>query len=159
VLQLLLDVNRTYTDIVTTVFSSTIAMKAWFATAAVALVIVQVSTATRMWGRLQRVIRLPFPVVKAIHRWSGRLAFVCTLPVFFHCVFILGFRHTTSRVLVHSIAGSIVYGVFAAKMLIIREKGYPHWVLPVVGGSLAVMLVTLWLTSALWYFTNVRFGF
>ena len=115
-MQFLLDVNKTYTDIVTTVFSSTIAMKAWFATAAVALVIVQVSTATRMWGRFQRVIRLPFPVVKAIHRWSGRLAFVCTLPVFFHCVFILGFRHTTSRVLVHSIAGSIVYGVFAAKI-------------------------------------------
>ena len=158
-MQILLDVNKTYTDIVTTVFSSTIAMKAWFATAAVVLVIVQVSTATRMWGRLQRVIRLPFPVVKRIHRWSGRLAFLCTLPVFFHCVFILGFQHTTTRVLVHSIAGSIVYGVFAAKVLIIREKGYPHWVLPVVGGTLAGLLVTLWLTSALWYFTNVRFGF
>jgi hypothetical protein len=32
-------------------------------------------------------------------------------------------------------------------------------VLPVVGGSLAVVLTTLWLSSALWYFTNVRFGF
>jgi hypothetical protein len=32
-------------------------------------------------------------------------------------------------------------------------------VLPVLGGSLAAVLATLWLTSALWYFTNVRFGF
>ena len=158
-MHLLLDVNKTYTDIVTTVFSSTIAMKAWFATAALALVIVQVSTATRMWGHLERAIRLPFPVVKQIHRWSGRLAFLCTLPVFFHCVFILGFQTPNARVVVHSIAGSVVYGIFAAKMLIIREKGYPHWVLPVVGGSLALVLTTLWLTSALWYFTNVRFGF
>jgi hypothetical protein len=157
--QLLLDVNQTYTDVVTTVFSSTIAMKAWFATAALALVIVQVSTATRMWGHLQGVIRLPFQVVRQIHRWSGRLAFLCTLPVFFHCVFILGYQSPSARVVVHSIAGSIVYGIFAAKVLIIREKGYPHWVLPVVGGSLAVVLTTLWLTSALWYFTNVRFGF
>jgi hypothetical protein len=31
--------------------------------------------------------------------------------------------------------------------------------LPVLGGSLAAVLTTLWLTSALWYFTNVRFGF
>ena len=158
-MQLLLDVNKTYTDVVTTVFSSTIAMKAWFATAAVVLAVVQVSTATRMWGHLERVIRLPFPVVKQIHRWSGRLAVVCTLPVFFHCVFILGFQTVSTRVVVHSIAGSVVYSIFAAKMLIIREKGYPHWVLPVVGGSLAVVLTTLWLTSALWYFTNVRFGF
>jgi len=157
--QLLLDVNQTYTDVVTTVFSSTIAMKAWFATAALALVIVQVSTATRMWGHFQAVIRLPFQVVRQIHRWSGRLAFLCTLPVFFHCVFILGYQSPSARVVVHSIAGSIVYGIFAAKVLIIREKGYPHWVLPVVGGSLAVVLTTLWLTSALWYFTNVRFGF
>ena len=158
-MQLLLDVNKTYTDAVTTVFSSTIAMKAWFATAALVLVAVQISTATRMWGRLERVIRLPFPIVKQIHRWSGRLAFICTLPVFFHCVFILGFQTPSTRVVIHSVAGSFVYGVFAAKILIIREKGYPHWVLPVVGGSLAVMLTTLWLTSALWYFTNVRFGF
>ena len=158
-MQLLLDVNKTYTDVVTTVFSSTIAMKAWFATAALALAVVQVSTATRMWGHLEGLIRLPFPVVKQIHRWSGRLAILCTLPVFFHCVFILGFQSPSTRVVVHSIAGSLVYGIFAAKMLIIREKGYPHWVLPVVGGSLAVVLTTLWLTSALWYFTNVRFGF
>jgi hypothetical protein len=106
--QLLLDVNKTYTDVVTTVFSSTIAMKAWFATAALVLVLVQVSTATRMWGHLQGVIRLPFPVVKQIHRWSGRLAFLCTLPVFFHCVFILGFQTPDARVVVHSIAGSFV---------------------------------------------------
>ncbi len=156
---LLLDVNSTYTHIVTTVFSSTIAMKVWFATAVIVLVVVQVSTATRMWGRFEGVIRLPTPVVQSIHRWSGRLAFLCTLPVFFHCVFILGFQTPNARVAVHSIAGSFVYGVFAAKILILRGKGYPSWVLPVVGGTVAVLLVTLWFSSAYWYFTSVRFGF
>src|SRR6478735_1048673 len=52
----LFDVTKTYTDIVTTVFSSTIAFKAWFATAAVVFACVQVLTASRMWGRLQRVV-------------------------------------------------------------------------------------------------------
>jgi Family of unknown function (DUF6529) len=99
------------------------------------------------------------PDPKRIHRWSGRLAVLLTIPVFFHCVTMLGFKTPNARVAVHSIAGSSVYGVLAAKLLVIRLKGYPHWVLPVLGGSLAAVLTTLWLTSALWYFTNVRFGF
>ena len=155
----LIDVSGTYTDAVTSVFSSTIAFKSWFATAAVVLAVVQVLTASRMWGKLQRVIPLSFPVAKRIHRWSGRLAVVCTLPVFFHCVFILGFQTPDTRVAVHSVVGTFIYGVFVAKMLVIREKGYPHWVLPVAGSTMATMLVVLWATSSLWYFTNVRFGF
>lgn len=153
------DVNEAYTGLVTSVFSSTIAMKAWFATAAVSLAVVQVLTASRMWGKLQRVVPLSFPTAKRIHRWSGRLAFLCTIPVFFHCVTILGFETPDTRVALHSLAGVFVYGVFAAKVLIIREKGYPHWVLPAVGGALASLLGVLWLTSSLWYFTEVRFGF
>jgi hypothetical protein len=31
-------------------------------------------------------------------------------------------------------------------------------VLPVAGGALAATLLVLWLSSSLWYFTNVRFG-
>jgi hypothetical protein len=155
----LFDVNSAYTDAVTAVFSSTIAAKAWFATAAVMLAVVQVLTASRMWGKLERVVPLSFPVAKRTHRWSGRLAFVCTLPVFFHCVFILGFQTPNARVAIHAVAGTFVYGVLAAKLLMIRRKGFPHWALPVVGGSLATLLGVLWLTSSLWYFTTVRFGF
>jgi hypothetical protein len=153
------DVSSTYADIVETVFSSTIAAKAWLATGAVALAVVQVLTASRMWGKLKRVVPLPFATTKRIHRWSGRVAVLLTIPVFFHCVTMLGFKTPDARVAVHSIAGSFVYGVLATKLLVIRQKGYPHWVLPVLGGSLAAVLTTLWLTSALWYFTNVRFGF
>ena len=160
------DVTKTYSDAVTTVFSSPIAFKAWFATAAVVLAGVQVLTASRMWGKLQHVVPLSFPVAKRVHRWSGRLAILCTLPVFFHCVFILGFRTTDTRIAIHSIAGTFVYGVFVAKMLVIREnkraptreQRYPHWVLPVAGGALASVLLVLWLTSSLWFFTNVHFG-
>ena len=39
------------------------------------------------------------------------------------------------------------------------DRAHPRWVLPVVGGTMAAVLTTLWATSALWYFTNVRFGF
>jgi Family of unknown function (DUF6529) len=92
----------------------------------------------------------------ADHRYVPLLL---TIPVFFHCVTMIGFETPDLRVAVHSIAGSFVYGVLAAKLLVIRWKGYPHRVLPVLGGSLASVLSMLSLTSALWYFTNVRFGF
>ena len=157
----LADVSSTYTDIVETVFSSTIAAKAWLATAAIVLAVVQVLTASRMWGKLEARRAALVPDARRVHRWSGRLAVLCTLPVFFHCVTMLGFKTPDARVTIHSIAGSFVYGVLAAKLLVIRHRSrnYAPWVLPVLGGSLAAVLTTLWLTSSLWYFTNVRFGF
>src|SRR5581483_4210335 len=100
---MLASVNSTYTDIVTAVFSSTIAAKTWFASAAVFFAVLQVTTAARIFGKLKRFI--PWTIagapVNVIHRWSGRVAFICTLPVAFHCIFILGFQTTNTRVLVH----------------------------------------------------------
>jgi hypothetical protein len=153
------DVNSTYTAIVTSVFSSTIAAKTWLATIAMLLVVVQLLTAARIYGRLKSVIPLPPRVVSRVHRYSGRVALLFTLPVVFHCVFILGFQTATTRVLTHSIVGSFMYGVFAAKIIFVRSRAYPAWVLPVAGGTLFALLATLWLSSAFWYLTQVRFGF
>ena len=152
------DVAQRYSDLVTTVFSSTIAAKAWLATIVIVLALVQVATAAQMWGRF-RFLPVRGPVVATVHRWSGRCAFLVSLPVFFHCVTILGFQTPDARVAVHSIAGTFLYGVFAAKILILRDRELPGWALPVAGATLASTLGILWLTSALWYFTNVRFAF
>ena len=156
---MLADVNSSYTSIVTSVFSSTIAAKAAFATAALLLACLQLATAARIYGRLRSVVRLPDAVVARVHRYSGRLAFLCTLPVVFHCVFILGFQTASTRVAIHSIVGSFFYGLFAAKVLFVRDHSYPSWVLPLAGGSLFLVLATLWVTSGYWYYTTVRFGF
>jgi hypothetical protein len=143
---LVAEVSETYTDIVTSVFSSTIAAKAWFASAAAILVLVQLTTAARIYGKL-RFLPERGRAIATTHRWSGRLAFLCTLPVFFHCV------------AAHSLLGTFLYGVFAAKVLIVRDHSLPGWALPTAGLTLASLLLALWLTSSLWYFTNVRFGF
>jgi hypothetical protein len=158
---MLASVNSTYTDIVTAVFSSTIAAKVWFASAAGSFALLQVTTAARIFGKLKRIVpwRIAGAPVNLIHRWSRRLAFLCTLPVAFHCVFILGFQTSSPRVLVHSIFGSFVYGVFAVKVFVVREHAFPGWVLPVAGGTLFAVLATIWATSAYWYFTTVRFWF
>jgi Family of unknown function (DUF6529) len=152
------DVADTYTDIVTTVFSSTIAAKAWLASVAAVLVLLQLTTAARIYGRL-RFLPVRGAAVARVHRWSGRTAFLFTLPVFFHCVTILGFQTPDTRVAVHSVAGTFLYGVFAAKVLIVRDRALPGWVLPAAGATLASTLGVLWLTSSLWYFTNVEFAF
>jgi hypothetical protein len=154
----LADVAERYTNLVTTVFSSTIAFKAWFATGALVLAIVQVTTAARIYGKLSFLPERG-PAIARTHRWSGRTAFLLTLPVFFHCVTILGFRTPDLRVGLHAIVGTFFYGVFAAKVLIVRDRTLPAWALPTAGLTLASMLAVLWVTSSLWYFTNVRFGF
>ena len=156
---MLASVSSSYANAMTAVFSSTIAAKAWFATAAICFAVIQVLSGARIFGKLQRVVPIGRPAVNRVHRWSGRLAFLCTLPVAFHCIFILGFRTTDARVLVHSIAGTFLYGVFAVKVFFVHDSAHPRWTLPVVGGTLFTVLATLWGTGSLWYFTNVRLGF
>jgi hypothetical protein len=148
-----------YIDLVTSIFSTPIAFKAWFATAAAAFGVVQVATGARIFGKLRGIVPVPPPRVNGIHRWSGRLAILCTLPVAFHCVFILGFKTDDARVFAHSLLGSFIYGVFAVKIFFVHDRDHPRWTLPLVGGTLFTVLTLLWSTSSLWYFTQVRFGF
>ena len=154
-----LDVATSYEDFLKTVFSAPIAAKAWLATFAIVLALVQILTAARIYGKLPPVLPLSGKTVARVHRWSGRLALLLTLPIVFHCVFILGFQTTDTRVAIHSIVGSFLYGIFATKILIVRDHSYPAWALPLAGGTLFAALATLWATSGLYYFTQVRFGF
>jgi hypothetical protein len=129
-------------------------MKAWLATAVVLLACLQVVTATWMYDRL------PFPRkrwVPTLHRVSGTLAFLVSLPVVYHCLWALGFQDTTTRVLIHSLAGCFFYGAFTAKMLWLKVDGLPGPVLPIAGGSVFTALVVIWLTSSLWFFDNIGF--
>jgi hypothetical protein len=134
-------------------FSGMLQLKAWLASAALLLVLVQVTTALWIWGRLPGAGRAPGWLPSA-HRWSGSIAFVATVPVALHCVWSLGFETTTPRVLVHSVAGCAFYGAYAAKMLGLRLRGLPGWALPVLGGTVFALFVVVWSTSALWFFTR-----
>jgi hypothetical protein len=131
-------------------FSGMLQMKTWLATAAAVLLLVQLTTALWMWRRLPGAPAW----APLVHRWSGATAFVLTLPVALHCMWALGFATTTPRVVLHSIAGCLFYGAYAAKMLGLRMRGLPGWTLPVLGGTVLASLVVVWLTAALWFFTR-----
>jgi mono/diheme cytochrome c family protein len=132
-------------------FDDTLHLKAAFASAAAVLACFQLFTAAWIFRRL------PWEKpawVSPVHRWSGRLAFVCTLPVAYHCIFKLGFRSPTTRVLAHSLLGCAVYGAFAAKVTIVRLHRFPGLVLPIAGGLLFAVLIGVWWTSALWLYSR-----
>jgi hypothetical protein len=127
-------------------FSTPLYAKAWLTTAAAALAVVQLGTGYRITRQTD------FPAWMAtLHRWSGRIAILLTVPVIIHCVYALGFQTTSARVLAHSVLGCVFYGAFVAKMLcLVRRETMPKWVLPVLGGVVFVSLIALWATSALW---------
>jgi Family of unknown function (DUF6529) len=136
-------------------FTSTIHMKAWLATAVALLACAQLFTAAWIFRKL------PFDKpawVNPVHRWTGRLAFLVSLPVAYHCIFRLGFQSDETRVVLHSLAGCAFYGAYVAKVLIVQMKRYPVWVIPTAGGLLFTSVITVWYTSALWFFTTIDSG-
>lgn len=134
-------------------FSSGLHAKAWLGSLAFLLAVVQVLTASAMWGRLPGV-RAGGRGVSAVHRWSGRVAVVASLPVAAHCLYALGFQGYSARVLIHSLLGCFLYGIFVCKMLALSRDHRPGWLVPVLGGAVFTALTGLWLTSALWFFTT-----
>jgi hypothetical protein len=137
-------------------FPEVLPMKAWFTTAVLALALAQLVSALALWGRLPGVRSVP-RWLPPVHRWSGTAAFVVSLPVAYHCLWSLGFQDADARVLIHSLVGCAFYGAFATKMLALRIERLPGWALPVIGGLLVTCVTVLWLTSSLWFFTNVGF--
>jgi len=129
-------------------FSSPLYVKAWLTTIAAVLGVVQLLTA----GRMRDAAGAPW--TRTVHRWSGRVAVLVTVPVVVHCVYALGFLTDSPRVLVHSTVGCFFYGAFVAKMLLLSRRDQPRWVVPVLGGALFTSLMVLWFSSSLWLFTS-----
>jgi hypothetical protein len=138
-------------------FSSQQTVKVWLASAAAVFAVVQLVSALVMYGKVPGV-RAPY-WTGTLHRWSGRLAFLLTLPVAVHCLYALGFATYDTRTLAHSIAGCFFFGAFTVKMLILPRRGVPGWALPLFGGLVFTALAALWLTSAYWFFTTVGVKF
>ena len=136
-------------------FSDPVHLKAGFATAAVVLACFQLLTAAWIFRKL------PWPRprgINVVHRWSGRIAFLLTIPVAYHCVFKLGFQTYSTRVVEHSFFGVAFYGAFVTKVLVVRMHRFPGWALPLAGGLLFVALIGAWWTSSFWFLRQVGGG-
>jgi hypothetical protein len=145
--------GRTHTPagvaVTLTGLASTLTVKVWLASVVAVFALLQVVSALVLYGRLP-----PAPApdwIAPAHRWSGRVAFLLSIPVAVHCLYALGFETSSPRVLLHSLFGCVFFGVFTAKMLLLTRKGLAGWVLPIAGGLAFALLIGLWLTSALWF--------
>ncbi len=138
-------------------FSGPQEVKVWLATGVVVGALIQLGSALVMYGRIPGLTAPRW--LSRVHRWSGRIAFLLSVPVAVHCLYALGFQNYETRVLVHSIAGCAFFGAFTVKMLVLPRRGMPGWALPVLGGAVFSLLVLLWLTSSFWFFTTVGVRF
>jgi hypothetical protein len=138
-------------------FTSPLTVKVWMASVAFLFGLIQFFSALVMYGRIPGV-RAP-SWIGGLHRWSGRIAFLVAVPVAMHCLYALGFQSADTRVLIHSLLGCLFFGFFTVKMLVLPKPNMAGWVLPVLGGVVFTILIGLWLTSSLWFFTNVGVKF
>jgi hypothetical protein len=137
-------------------FQDTLHLKVWLATAALGLAVTQLFTAAWIFRKLPW--RRPRGI-NLVHRWTGRAAFIVTIPVAYHCIFKLGFQSYDRRLVIHSFFGVAFYGAFTAKVLIVRMHRFPGWLLPLAGSLLFVTLLGAWYESAFWFFRTVDTGF
>jgi Family of unknown function (DUF6529) len=126
-------------------FESVRSMMIWLGAAAGALALVQLLTAVTMYTRGGRVVAV-------VHRASGMTAVLLSLPVAYACLWSLGFADHNLRVLVHSLAGCLLYGALVTKLLALHVSRMPSWLLPVAGGLLLTGVVASVLTTSVWYF-------
>lgn len=117
-----------------------------------ALAGVQVITAARFWG----VVTLPGISGKsaaAVHRTSGRIALLLAVIVTISCIAGPAGPTTPTRVLLHSIFGTLVFAVLIVKFLILKVLKKGDKALPFVGASLFLVFGAIWATTVADYVT------
>jgi hypothetical protein len=136
-------------------YLAAVSLKAVLASFVAGIAVIQVLLALWMYRKLPLAGRPP-RAVRRTHRVLGLGLFALTVPIALHCLIAYGVQLTSVRVAVHSLAGCFLYGAFAAKILLVRTRRLPGWVIPAVGGMLAVLVGVLWYSSALWYYNGYQ---
>jgi hypothetical protein len=137
-------------------FDAVIDMKVVLSTIIGGLVVLQIIGALWIYGKLG--IKAPAWVGPA-HRISGAIALLLSVFVAYHCLWSLGLESgrfangekVPARTVVHGVLGCAVFGAVLVKLVAVRSKRSPGWLLPVAGGLLFALLVVVILTSAVWY--------
>jgi hypothetical protein len=140
-------------------FRTVIDMKVVLTTAIGVLAVLQVVGALWLYGKLG--FRTPSWLGTA-HRASGAVALLLSVFVAYHCLWALGletgrFHDGTKvpmRTVVHGVLGCAVLGAVVVKVAAVRSRRAPGWFLPVAGGLLFALLITVVLTSAGWYLSE-----
>lgn len=137
-------------------FRTVIDMKVVLSVAIGVLAVLQLIGALWIYGKLG--VTAPSWLGTA-HRTSGAIAVVLIVLVAYHCLWALGLESGTladgepvaTRTVVHGILGCAVIGALVVKVVAVRSRRAPGWFLPVAGGLLFALLISVVMTSAVWY--------
>ncbi|MER7725224.1 DUF6529 family protein [Streptomyces sp. NPDC096323] len=124
-------------------------LKARLGSALLCVALIQLCLALWMYGRVPGARPASRPV-RLGHRVLGLLALVFSLPIAYHCLMTYGIETTSPRVAIHSFTGCAFYGAFVAKVIVVRSRHLPGWLLPAMGSLLVLGVALLWYTAALW---------
>jgi len=92
-------------------------------------------------------LRLPFLEAGSAswtHRASGDVILALTVVIATMCIGYAGFEEDGT----HAVVATVLVGVFAAKVLVVRLGGRINRLLPLLGVSLLILIGITWLTSA-----------
>jgi hypothetical protein len=140
-------------------FENFLQFKVWFTTLFVILAAFQALTSARMYGKIKVPKNRP-RWLGDLHRLLGTLILLVSLPIAYHCLWRFGFTATdlsgedSIRVLLHSIAGCAFYGAYLTKVLAVRVRRLPRWMLPYAGGAVFATLILLFASSSAYVFTH-----
>lgn len=140
-------------DFVLTGFSDAAAWKSALASLTAFLFVVQTTLGLRIAGRLGPR-QAPPPWAAELHRLVGTVAFGCSLPVVFHCIWTLGYRGDDTRVALHGVLGCVAYGLYVVQVLSPAPADRPHRPSAVIGSLLGLCVLGVWWTSAYVHYTG-----
>lgn len=96
-------------------------------------------------------LKTPWPSADAaafMHRWSGRIIVPAAAIVTVYCVRDIGPQTNPTRAAVHTVLGSMVFVILAAKLIILRFVPRLGSLVPVLGFAVMAAFIGLWLTSS-----------
>jgi hypothetical protein len=124
-------------------------LRAWKVVAAsvvFALAGLQVFLAARFW-QVTAFPGLSPQVAVRVHRISGRVAVIMAVAVGLACLVGPAGPISPTRVLLHSIFGSLLFVVLAGKYTLLKLVRARQWLLPVAGVTLFLTFAAIWATS------------
>lgn len=128
-------------------FPNVVDFKISLATFVAIMAVVQGLSAAVFYGWL----KLPWPSADAaafLHRWSGRVIIPAALIVTVYCVRDIGPQSNPTRAAVHTVLGSMVFIILAAKLIILRFIPRLGSLLPGLGLAVVAAFIGLWFTSS-----------
>lgn len=146
---LAIDISGTLNDITG---GNLLAWKVALTSAVFAMAGLQMAMAARFWG--VGGFRLNPDAAASVHRWNGRVLLVGAVLVGFACLAGPAGATSPTRVLLHSLFGSVLFVLLIVKFALLKLVRSGSRYLPFAGSGLFLAFLAIWATSVADYISG-----